>query len=231
MAAERYIVAGIHSWSHRAFQERISRLPGDWSLISQREHLTLERLRAVSPRYVFFLHWSWKVPEELLREFECIGFHMTDLPYGRGGTPLQNLILRGHKETKLSAFRLAEEMDAGPVYLKEKLSLDGSAQEIYGRAAQTAARMIGRILEEAPKPVPQTGEPTFFQRRKPRESELTGLRDLPALYDAIRMVDAEDYPRAFVEHEGFHYQFSDATLRDGYVEARVVIKPVEPDPS
>ena len=228
---ESYVVVGIHSWSRQAFDKHISGLPGNWSLVSQRQDLDLARLRAISPRYIFFFHWSWKVPVEILQEYECIGFHMADLPYGRGGTPLQNLILRGHKETMLSAFRLADEMDAGPIYLKENLSLEGSAENIYLRASLLAAQMVRRILEENPQPVPQEGEPTVFQRRKPADSELTGVEGLQALYDGIRMVDAEGYPRAFVEHGGFRYQFSNARLTDGYVEANVIIKPVEPDRS
>ena len=60
-------------------------------------------------------------------------FHMTDVLYGRGGSPLQNFIIRGHKETKLTAMKCVKELDAGPVYLKEFLSLLGNAEEIYMR--------------------------------------------------------------------------------------------------
>ncbi len=31
-------------------------------------------------------------------KFECVCFHMTDVPYGRGGSPLQNLIIREPQE-------------------------------------------------------------------------------------------------------------------------------------
>ena len=57
---------------------------------------------------------------------------MTDLPYGRGGSPLQNLIIiRGLKTTKITAFKCVAEIDVGPVYLKKTLSLEGNAQDIY----------------------------------------------------------------------------------------------------
>jgi methionyl-tRNA formyltransferase len=69
-----------------------------------------------APRYVFFAHWSWKIPRAVYEAHECVIFHMTDVPFGRGGSPLQNLISRGIYETKLSALRCVEEMDAGPVY-------------------------------------------------------------------------------------------------------------------
>jgi hypothetical protein len=61
---------------------------------------------------------------------------MSDVPYGRGGSPLQNLIVRGHRETKISELRMVADMDAGPVYRKEYLSLDGSARAIFECGAQ-----------------------------------------------------------------------------------------------
>jgi methionyl-tRNA formyltransferase len=53
------------------------------------------------------------------------------LPYGRGGSPLQNLIDLGHKDTFVSALKMTEELDAGAIYLKKPLSLEGLAEEIY----------------------------------------------------------------------------------------------------
>ncbi|MEZ5300570.1 MAG: hypothetical protein R3F11_07915 [Verrucomicrobiales bacterium] len=41
------------------------------------------------PRMIFFLHWSHKVPAELLDRYECVCFHMTDVLMGAAGSPLQ----------------------------------------------------------------------------------------------------------------------------------------------
>ena len=115
--------------------------------------------------YLFFPYWHWKIPVVLLDRFECVGFHMTDLPFGRGGSPLQNLILRGYSDTMISAFNVTDEMDAGPVYLKRPLSLDGSAQEIFERASDIIYNdMIPFIVLNKPIPEPQVGEVTYFKR-------------------------------------------------------------------
>ena len=53
---------------------------------------------------------------------------MTDLPFGRGGSPLENLILRGHTSTVISAIKCAPELDSGDIYLQKPLSLYGSAE-------------------------------------------------------------------------------------------------------
>ena len=148
---------------------------------------------------------------------------MTDVPFGRGGSPLQNLISRGIRETKLTALRMTETFDAGPVFLKEPLSLDGGAEEIYLRAGKLSARMIEHIARVEPTPMPQKGGAVNFKRRKPAQSEIKSPANLEELYDFIRMLDADGYPRAFLEHKGFRFEFSRAALYDGRVMADVKI--------
>jgi methionyl-tRNA formyltransferase len=221
-----YLVLGCKPWNRRVFDETLSRLPGRWLYLGDPQELSLEYVQRLSPRYMFFLHWSWKVPAEIVTDFDCVCFHMTDVPYGRGGSPLQNLIVRGHKETKLTALRMAQGFDTGPVYLKESLSLDGSAEEVYLRAAELSVRMIQRIIREEIKPVPQQGEAVNFKRRKPEESEIANPRSLQELYDFIRMLDAEGYPHAFLDYAGFRFEFTRAALYEGRVVADVKIAPL-----
>jgi methionyl-tRNA formyltransferase len=226
---EDYVVVATKPWNRRVFEEDIVALPGRWHLIDAREQLNSDHLASITPRFVFFLHWSWMVPAEILDEYECICFHMADLPHGRGGSPLQNLILSGHRQTKLSAFRMIPELDAGPVYLKEDLSLEGLAEEIYIRSSRTAVRMMSRIIEESMIPVPQDGQQAeIFRRRVPEESEIPARADLEALFDFIRMLDAEGYPSARLEHQGFRYEFTRPSLRDGRIHADVRITPATP---
>lgn len=228
MRGNRYLVVGCKPWNRRVFEQRIRKLPGQWRYVSDRTDLTFEQVKAFDPRYVFFLHWSWKVPDELVRSFECVCFHMTDVPYGRGGSPLQNLVVRGHRETKLTALRMTDKFDAGPVYLKAPLSLEGNAEEIFIRGCELAADLVKRIVRERPKPKPQSGKATVFTRRKPQESAIPTLPTLGALHDFIRMLDADGYPRAFFDHAGFRYEFSRAARYDGRIVADVVIRPVPP---
>jgi len=219
-----YVVTGSKPWNRQVFDASISRNPGRWVFLENREELTAERLAELAPRYVFFLHWSWMVPAPIVEEFECICFHMTDLPFGRGGTPLQNLIVRGYRETMLTAFKMTDELDAGPVYLKLPLDLDGSAQEIYLRATEVAADMITCIVSDEPEPVPQAGEVTCFSRRAPADSEITtDIEDMERLHDHIRMLDAEGYPRAFIRLGPFTLSFRKSVLSEGRIQADVEI--------
>ena len=227
MSEKNYLVAGCKPWSHVVFDEIISRYDGRWEFIGDRSHLNPSLLARLQPRYIFFLHWSWIVPEEIVTEYECVCFHMTDVPYGRGGSPLQNLILAGATRTKLTALRMISVVDAGPVYGKEDLALDGSANDIFLRANRLAAGMISRIAREEPVPTPQVGEPTVFKRRRPEESRLPNTGTLSSLFDFIRMLDAPTYPRAFLENGHFRYEFSSAHLDGDELIAQVTIRPTK----
>jgi methionyl-tRNA formyltransferase len=221
----QYLVAGCKPWNRRVFNETLRRLPGMWHYVETKDQLDPGLIGQIGPRYIFFLHWSWIVPEELVDAHECVCFHMADVPYGRGGSPLQNLIARGHRDTMLTALRMVKELDAGPVYGKEPLSLEGSAEEILIRATELSARMIERIVREEPEPIPQHGEAVVFRRRKPHESRIPQRDSLAGVYDFIRMLDAEGYPHAFLTWNGFKYEFRRAALHDGRIEADVTITP------
>lgn len=173
---------------------------------------------------VVFPHWSHHIEKEIYETVPCIGFHLGDLPQGRGGTPLQNLLVRGIYKTSLCAFKITEEMDAGPVYLREPVDLsEGSAEAIYHDLARRALRMAQRILTEHIEPQPQVGRPTVWRRRTLEESRIPAGLAGPALYDFIRMLDAPGYPRAFVEVEGRRLLFSGARLTPTGVLAVVEI--------
>jgi methionyl-tRNA formyltransferase len=216
----RYVLASRLAAPIEAMRRRRADLPGQWTIVTAKQDLTLDMLEALKPRYVFFPHWSWIVPPPILAAFECVCFHMTDVPFGRGGSPLQNLIAAGHKETMLTALRMEKELDAGPVYAKRPLSLSGSAQDILARAAGTAQELMAWIVENEPAPRPQTGAPTTFARRTPAESALPAAGSLERLYDHVRMLDADGYPQAFIETGDWRIEFSDARLDGGALEMR-----------
>jgi len=225
----RYVVATIKPWNLEAYARYSDELPGNWSLIESPEALTLDALRAINPRYIFFPHWSWKVPDAILNEYECVCFHMADVPYGRGGSPLQNLIVRGHKDTKLSALRMVADLDAGPVYCKHEMSLAGSAQQIYTEMAKLVYTQIRWLISNKPKPQPQTGEIVEFVRRKPEQSVMPKNGELAALYDHIRMLDANTYPPAIIQWGEWEIKFNNANHVGDVIEASVTISKTPKD--
>ena len=117
---KNYIIATIKSWNIEEANKLIKENNNlKIILISDKKGLDYNKIKKYNPRYILFPHWSWKIPGNISENYECIIFHMTDLPFGRGGSPLQNLISRGIYNTKISAVKVVDEIDTGPIYIKE----------------------------------------------------------------------------------------------------------------
>ena len=226
MRKERIVIATIGSWNIRnaeAFEKRYKN-KFDVFIFKKKEALSYGSLKRIKPRFVFFPHWSWMIPGEIYKNFDCIVFHMTDLPLGRGGSPLQNLIARGIYKTRISAIKVSDGIDAGPVYIKRKLDLKGNALEIFKRASEIIFNdMAPYIIKNDPRPVPQKGKIVKFRRRNPSESDISGLNSLEKIYDHIRMLDAENYPPAFIETKSLRVEFYNAGISKRNVTANVRI--------
>lgn len=220
-----YVIATSRPWN-AILAQRLEESTGHrFYLITSKAELTLDRLREINPRYVFFPHWSSRIPSEIHEAYECVIFHMTDLPYGRGGSPLQNLILRGHTETKMTALRCSGVMDAGPIYMKQPLSLKGAASTIFVQATGVIESMIQSIVKEEPVPTPQQGDPVIFERRTPAQSDLTQapIQSLNDFFDFIRMLDAEGYPQAFIDLHGHRIELSNVDIQNDRLTGNFVI--------
>lgn len=220
------VICTLKTWNienARVFQAKYEKTHRIF-IMQTKEELNSDKLRQLKPDYIFFPHWSDIIPKEIYETYTCIVFHMTDLPYGRGGSPLQNLIARGVKRTKISAIRVNGGLDAGPIYLKEDLELLGSALDIFQNASDIIFhKMIPYIIHHKPEPYEQTGEPVLFKRRTPKDSEILAEYPIEKIYDYIRMLDAEGYPPAFMRFGNYKLLFHNASLTKGRLTADVEI--------
>jgi len=168
-------------------------------LIRNKQRLTYKNIKKINPKIIFFPDWSWIVPTEILTDYKCVCFHESNLPKFRGGSPIQNQIVRGMKKTKTTAFIMTEKLDAGDILLQQDLSLDGSIDNIFSRMQKNDYEMIIKIIAGKYKVKKQRGRPTVYKRRKPEESELKHLDFSKSyLYNFIRML-GDPYPNAFIK--------------------------------
>ena len=119
---------------------------------------------------------------------------------------------------------MTEKLDAGPVFIKRPLSLEGSAEEIYLRSAKLVSNMIEFIINKEPIPKKQVGKVVNFKRRNQNQSRIPNKIDnFSDLYDHIRMLDAETYPNAFIDTDNFRFEINRASLRTDEILANVRI--------
>lgn len=147
-------------------------------------------------------------PEVLARNHRNLVVHASDLPKGRGFSPLTWLVIEGRNEIPVCLLEAAEEVDAGPVVYRDRLTLGGHELigEMRARLGILHVEMCSRFMAEdsPPEGVPQTGEATLYPRRHPSDSGLDPERTIAEQFDLLRTVDNDSYP-AFFDLRGHRY--------------------------
>lgn len=94
--------------------------------------------------------------------YGCINVHSSLLPRWRGASPIEHAILHGDRTTGVSIMQLESKLDAGPVYLQQSLSLDGTeiSTSLSNKLAQIGGNALLTVLNDfskdaRPKPTPQ----------------------------------------------------------------------------
>ncbi len=185
------------------------------------------KVRNINPKIIFFIHWSKIIPKNIYEKYTCIQFHLADLPNGRGGSPIQNQILKNIEKTKISAFKVNNKLDSGPICMKQNFYLNGNAETILKRMELKSIKMIEKLIKK--KKIlfkKQSGKVSFFKRRKSEESEIkiSKIKTMEKMYDFLRMLDAPDYPKAFIKLNEFKFTFNGIKRKNNFIEANVIIK-------
>ena len=192
-----YLFCAYRDWSIKLY-EKLSKKYDNFVLLNSPKKLTFSFVKKLNPEFIFFPDWSWIIPEKITSNYKCVCFHESNLPKFRGGSPLQNQIIRGITKTKTTAFFMSKGIDEGDIILQRDLSLNGSIDEIFLRMIENDFKIIEKIILGNYKLTKQKGRRSVFKRRKPDESELDSLpHSLEYFYNFIRMLD-DPYPNAFI---------------------------------
>lgn len=147
-----------------------------------------------------------------LRYRATLVLHASDLPQGRGWSPLVWQILEGRNEIAVTLLEAAEPVDSGPIWAQRWLHFEGHELLDEINAALFAAELdlmddaIDRLDSVTPRPQRDTA-PTWYRKRRPEDSRLDPQGSLAEQFDLLRVADPERYP-AFFELRGHRYALS-----------------------
>lgn len=155
---------------------------------------------------IVLVGWSWKVPTSVLDKNYVIGMHPSNLPEYAGGSPIQNQILDGIKETKASLFKLTPNFDEGPIIDKHDISLEGHLSQVFASISNATYHMVFKIIKQwpqMPQETPQDKSKGFVKKRiQPQDSEIKKKQiakmTCEKLWDVIRCRE-DPYPNVWLE--------------------------------
>ena len=183
-----------------------------------------------SPKIIFFIHWSEKIPLEIFKRYLCIQFHSSDLPKFKGGSPIQNQIVNGIKKTKITAFKVSDKIDAGDICLKNNLDLNGTAIQIFQKMEKKCVYMIKHLSRKKKiRFYRQKGKSSYFKRRKLKDSNIFSIKkpNISKIFNFIRMLDAPDYPKAYIDLKKYKILLENVKIKKNKIlkgEFRIVKK-------
>lgn len=148
-------------------------------------------------------------PEVLSRAKYNLVVHESDLPKGRGMSPLTWQIIEGESEIPICLLEAVDEIDAGPVIYRDWMHFEGHelVDELRYKQGQMTIDLCRRFLSEK-QPVSgteQIGAVGFYPRRTPVDSALDPQISIAKQFDLLRTVDNNRYP-AFFDLNGHRYK-------------------------
>ena len=204
------VVSDAGSWINRWLPE----LLGSWLRSGHRVEWGHDASELADADVCFYLSYGRIVrPEVLSRHGHNLVVHASDLPRGRGWSPMTWSILAGESIVTVSLLEAADDVDAGEIYAQRHIDLDG-----HELADQWRRRQVGVLFELCWWAVEhlddlgehartQSGDPTWLPRRRPRDSQLYPDQTIAKQFDLLRVVDNASYP-AFFEHRGHRYRLT-----------------------
>jgi methionyl-tRNA formyltransferase len=136
-----------------------------------------------------------------LNKFNLV-VHESDLPKGKGWSPVTWQILEGKNKIPVTLFEANEKVDAGEIYEQDFIVLNGNEllPEIKHQQGVITNKLIHQFVENYPnvKGNPQEGEGTYYEKRNAESSELDIQKTIEEQFNLLRVCDNDRYPAYFV---------------------------------
>jgi len=160
----------------------------------------------------FYISCSKIVSKSVLGKFKNnLVIHESDLPKGRGWSPLTWQILENKNKIPVTLFEAEDKVDSGVIYDQEWINFEGHEliEELRGAQANATLNLCKRFVNNYPDALAshrtQAGDEGFYKRRYPVDSEFNPNKSIKDQFNLLRVVDNENYP-AFFEQSGYLYQ-------------------------
>ena len=145
------------------------------------------------------------IPKKYLaRSRHNLVVHESNLPKGRGMSPLFWQIINGKKNVIFSLFECSNKIDEGRIYFKKKINFSKSMlyEEIKEKQMNSAFELIHRFVkkylkQKNIKTYDQKGKPTYYKRLDKTMSEIDFNKSIKSQFNILRTRDNKKFPAFF----------------------------------
>jgi UDP-2,4-diacetamido-2,4,6-trideoxy-beta-L-altropyranose hydrolase len=157
--------------------------------------------------FCFILSFSKIVPASVRARYRHnLVVHESDLPQGKGWSPLTWQILEGKNKIPVTLIEAEDSVDSGVIYAQEWIEFEG--HELIDELRKGQAKMTIKVCDHFVENFPfllstariQTGQECFYPRRGPNDSFIDPEKSISSLFANLRVADYEHYPSYFSKY-------------------------------
>lgn len=159
----------------------------------------------------FILGYERIISQDLLKKNNHnLIVHESDLPKGRGWSPLTWQVLKGKNKVAVTLFEASDKIDEGHIYIQDYIYLNGTelVDELRKKQAEVTYKLCNSFLQSYPKIINQKkiqkGQASYYKKRNPQDSKLDINLNIKDQFNLLRTCDNEKYP-AWFEFKGKKY--------------------------
>ena len=213
-SSKRFHTIGILSDQASWMNEYIIELQREWLEEGHSVLWTHDNEELLAGDFCFYLSCGQIVPKRVLSKFRHnLVVHESDLPAGKGWSPLTWQILEGLRRVPVTLLEAVEEVDSGDIYAQEWLNFNGHelVDDLRRQQVEATSKLCKRFVREYPEILKdrrkQVGVESFYSRRQVTDSVINPSRSIESQFNLLRVVDNDRYP-AFFEHQGQRYSLN-----------------------
>lgn len=199
------LVDNINSWYYPHAQNlktELEKLDNEVFLVNSTDEIQIGDL-------AFFLSCEKIIKKDVRdKNKHNLVVHSSDLPSGKGWSPMTWTILEGENKIINTLFEAVDKVDAGEIYMQNEFEFEG--HELLPEMHKVQGKKINELVLDFVKKYPnlkgieQSGEESFFERRSAENSKLNIEQSIKEQFNLLRVVDNDKYP-AFFEYNGKKY--------------------------
>ena len=171
--------------------------------------------------------WQRLIPSEILNTINvcAIGQHGSPefLPSGRGRSPLNWSIILGRKRLIWNIFKLEPGVDDGDIidYQMFQINDTDTCKTLYYKVSVSVKHMllrsIPKLLDGTIELTKQIGEPTYFEKRTPKDGCINWADPISDTNNLIRGITSP-YPGAFTSYDDKSIMIWEAQIWDEFLD-------------
>jgi methionyl-tRNA formyltransferase len=165
---------------------------------------------------LFLLSCEKKFQKLDLNKYNLV-IHESDLPHGKGWSPLTWQVIEGKNCIPVTLFEASSDIDSGDIYLQKNIYLEGHEliNELREKQADVTKELILEFIQNIKtiKSKKQVGDESFYPKRSAMDSKINIDESILSQFNILRTVDNERYP-AFFELNGIKYKLLISKLEE-----------------